>query len=67
MSTQNRGGVFRIKQAAQFLGMGESTVWRKVKDEPGFPQPFKLSERVTVWRVADLEAYIERQASGVSA
>lgn len=67
MNQQFRGGVFRIKQVAQFLGMGESTVWRKAKTDPDFPQPIKLSERVTAWRVADLEAYIERQASEVSA
>lgn len=67
MNQHFRGGVFRIKQAAQYLGMGESTVWRKAKTDPDFPQPIKLSERVTAWRVADLEAYIERQASEVSA
>ena len=67
MNHHFRGGVFRIKQAAQYLGMGESTLWRKAKTDPDFPQPIKLSERVTAWRVADLEAYIERQASEVSA
>ena len=67
MNQQFRGGVFRIKQAAQYLGMGESTVWRKAKTDPDFPKPIKLSERVTAWRVDDLEAYIERQASEVSA
>lgn len=67
MNTQFRGGVYRIDQVADYLGMGNSTVWRKAKTDPEFPKPIKLSERITVWRVADLEAYIERMASEVSA
>jgi len=63
MNSQFRGGVVRIKQAAHHLGMGESTVWRKVKTDPDFPKPIKLSERVTAWRLADLDAYIERRAT----
>jgi len=67
VNTQFRGGVYRIDQVADYLGMGNSTVWRKAKTDPEFPKPIKLSERITVWRVADLEAYIERMASEVSA
>lgn len=63
MNTHFRGGLFRIKQVSQYLGMGESTVWRKAKTDPDFPQPIKLSQRVTAWRVSDLDAFIERQAS----
>ena len=67
MNTHFSGGVYRIKETARHLGMGESTVWRKAKTDPDFPKPIKLSERVTAWRVADLDAYIERMASEVSA
>lgn len=39
------------------LPMGESTIWGKVKDG-SFPQPFKLSERITAWRTEDIQDYI---------
>ena len=61
MNKQFRG-VFRARQAAQHLGLGESTIWRKAKTEPDFPKPIKLSERVTVWRISDLNEYIARKA-----
>ena len=34
-----------------------ATLWRKVK-AGGFPQPVKLSERVTAWRVEDVRAWM---------
>lgn len=53
----------RAKDSARHLAMGVSTLWRKSKEEPDFPQPIRLSERVTVWKVADLDDYIERKAA----
>ena len=46
----------RVGGTADFLGVCNSTVWlfsRRKKITP-----IKLSERVTVWAVADLEAFI---------
>jgi prophage regulatory protein len=37
-----------------------ATVWRKVKAGT-FPQPVKLSSRITAWRVDDIRTLIERQ------
>lgn len=54
----------RPAQAARFLGVGESTFWRWSK-APGFPQRIKLSERVTVYRLSDLQAW--RDAQGAKA
>lgn len=28
-----------VKEAAAMLSIGESTVWKKVKEDPSFPQP----------------------------
>lgn len=53
----------RAKQAARYLGMGESTFWRKAKTDPAsFPQPIKLGPGTTVWLVADLDDYLQRCA-----
>ena len=42
------------------LPVSPATVWRWVKNNR-FPQPFKLGERVTVWHMADVEAFIAKQ------
>lgn len=55
----------RARQAAELLGIGESTIWRWVKERPGFPQPFKIGCRVTVWRTADLVTWCNAQATEV--
>jgi len=55
-------GVMRAKEASAFLGLGESTFWRWAKDGR-LPKGTRLSARATVWRIADLEAFIERQAA----
>ena len=35
-----------------------ATLWRKVKAKK-FPEPVKLSDNVTAWRVEDVRAWIE--------
>jgi prophage regulatory protein len=39
---------YRPKQAAELLGIGTATLWRWIKERPGFPQPIRLSARCTV-------------------
>lgn len=51
----------RPAQSAVHLQIGVSTLWKWVKEKPDFPQPIKLSPRVTVFRIADLDAFIARQ------
>lgn len=48
----------RVKETAAYLGCGIATVWRKTKNDPTFPKPIKLSERVTVWKLSEIEAWI---------
>lgn len=47
----------RDKDVAEMLTIGRSSVWRMAK-EGKLPAPIKLSERVTVWRASDIEAFI---------
>lgn len=49
----------RVPDVAAFLGCGVATVWRRTKDDPTFPRPIKLSERVTVWKLSEIEAWVE--------
>ena len=49
----------RVRQVANILGIGVSSVWRLAKTEPDFPKPFSLSPRVTVWALEEVVGYIE--------
>jgi len=39
------------------LPFSPATIWRKVK-EGSFPKPVKLGERITAWRMDDIEAWL---------
>lgn len=43
-----------------------ATLWRKCKSGD-FPRGYKLSERVTAWRVGEVRAWLLAQAQGVTA
>lgn len=50
----------RPADAARFIGIGLSTLWRYAANrDTGFPQPKKVSERVTVFKRADLEKWVD--------
>ena len=45
------------------LPFSSPTLWRKVKAGT-FPAPFKLSERVTAWKVGAVREWINAQTAG---
>lgn len=53
-------GNARIKSVAKFLAISEATIWRKVKQR-SFPQPTKLSERVTVFDAAEIRQWLNQR------
>lgn len=46
------------KDCPGLLPIGPTTWWKGVK-EGRYPQPVKLSERVTAWRVEDIRELLE--------
>ena len=52
----------RVKDAATFLGVSISTIWRWVR-EGRLPKGIHLSSRCTVWKRETLEAFVERRAA----
>ncbi len=62
-STTSNSRAVRAKEAAAFLGIGKSTFWRWVK-EGRIPKGISLSSRATVWRVEELEHFLNRCAAG---
>lgn len=53
-------GFVRQWQVLRHIPISKSTLWRRVQDKT-FPQPIKLSERVTVWRVEQIRDWIAAQ------
>jgi predicted DNA-binding transcriptional regulator AlpA len=51
-------GLLRIKQVLRFVPVSRSNWWAGVKSGR-YPKPLKLSERVTVWRAADIRQLVE--------
>ncbi len=52
----------RVKSVAKRLDIGESSVWKYVKDGI-LPKPIKISARTSVWRAVDIDNAIERLAT----
>lgn len=50
----------RIDEVIQMLSVGKSTVWAWVKDDK-FPKPIKLSEYVTVWKLSDIQEWVQQK------
>jgi len=53
-------GFLRQAQVLQFVPISKSTLWRRVRTR-SFPEPVKLSERITAWRVEDIRRWIAEQ------
>lgn len=51
-------GFVRLATILQIIPVGKSTWWNKVKLGE-FPQPVKLTERTTAWRVEDIRELID--------
>lgn len=50
----------RINEVIEMLSVGKSTVWAWVKADK-FPKPIKLSEYVTVWKLSDIEEWVQQK------
>ena len=53
-------GFLRQSQVLLFVPISKSTLWRRVQAR-AFPEPVKLSERVTAWRAEDIRRWISQQ------
>lgn len=47
----------RMKHVSEMTGIARSTIYKYIA-EGTFPKPFKLGERVSVWRVSVIEQWI---------
>jgi prophage regulatory protein len=56
------GHNLRVKDLAPRIGMSVNSIWR-LSREGKLPKPFKLSEKVTVWKAADVLAWLEEKGA----
>ena len=56
-------GFLRQPQVLAFVPISKSTLWRRIQART-FPEPVKLSERVTAWRAEDIRHWIAQQSLG---
>jgi|GEM_PF-2042219 len=50
-------------QVALRLGLSRTTIWRRLKDDPTFPQPLKFGPVTRRWGLASIEAWANRDAN----
>jgi len=48
----------RIKDLAEILGIGRSTIYRLIQEDK-FPKQIKLTERTSVWRMSVINEWVE--------
>ena len=56
--------LIRAPVVAAMLSVSRSTVWRWSKFKPEFPRPIKISTGVTVWRLNEIQKWLESQKQG---
>ena len=49
----------RIPEVRNRTGLSNATIWRKIKQDPTFPKPFKLGANSTVWDAGEITAWLE--------
>lgn len=57
----------RATQLAEIFGIGLSSVWRHVKNDPSFPRPIKLTPRCTVFDADEVAAWFESRKAARTA
>lgn len=55
-------GFLRQPQVLSVVPISKSTLWRRIQERQ-FPEPVKLSKRITAWRTEDVRRWIEQQGA----
>ena len=59
--------LMRLPEVLERLGVGRSTLYRLVANDPTFPRPIKVGRRVVAWRSDLLEEWIVSQGQQAAA
>lgn len=53
--------LIRVPTVAMMLSVSRSTVWRWTQSKPDFPKPIKISAGITVWRLNEIQRWLDGQ------
>lgn len=62
-STNQKPHYARAKVACAYFQIARSTLWQWVKSRQGFPQPLKAGEKVTLFDINAIDAFLKAQAA----
>lgn len=60
MTLQPKNRFVRLPEVKTIVGFGKSTIYAKIADGT-FPKPIKLADRISVWKLSDLDKWVEEQ------
>ena len=49
----------RPKDAAKMLGVSRATLYTWAREKPDFPKPIKRGPKITLWRLTELQDWME--------
>lgn len=55
--TQER--LIRVDEVAEIMGVCKATVWNWKHSNQAFPKPKKLTNQITVWKLSEINDYID--------
>ncbi len=61
LPTTNQPRYARIKEASAHFRISRSTLWHWSKTKDGFPRPIKAGQRVTLFDLNAIEAWLQSQ------
>ncbi len=60
-NTLDNDGYLRLPDVLKLIPVSKSTFWEGIKTGR-YPKPVKLSERITAWRVSDIQKFLNSVA-----
>jgi prophage regulatory protein len=53
--------ILRPKEAAEYLGIGLSTLYRWANERPDFPKRIRLGPKTVGWLISDLDDWMAKR------
>ncbi|GAB6044822.1 hypothetical protein JCM11957_04200 [Caminibacter profundus] len=52
----------RANEIAEMFSIGRATLYKYLNEDPEFPKPLKVSSKVTLWNVWEIEEYFKKRS-----
>ena len=58
--TTEKALLYRIEDVKAALGLGRTSIYNLVRNDPTFPKPIQLTKRAVAWRREEIERWVRR-------